>query len=144
MKSNQKGFTLIELMVVMFILATLAVVVVPKFMGETDKARTLKAQLDIKNLETALKQYYLDNASYPSTEQGLEALTKEPGGEPKPKAWRAGGYVEKGKIPKDPWGNAYVYLSPGLHEEFDIISYGADGAEGGDGKNADIDSWELQ
>jgi general secretion pathway protein G len=141
---KERGFTLIELMVVMFILATLAVVVVPRFLGETDKARRLKAELDIKNLETALKSYYLDNGFYPVTEQGLEALVKEPAGEPAPRRWRAGGYVEKGRIPEDPWGHPYVYLSPGLHGELDIISYGADGAEGGEGNDGDINSWEMQ
>jgi len=141
---KERGFTLIELMVVMFILATLAVVVVPRFLGETDKARALKVELDVKNLETALKSYYLDNGFYPTTEQGLDALVKEPGGEPKPKRWRQGGYIEKGKIPLDPWGHEYVFLSPGLHGDFDISSYGADGVEGGDGNNADLNSWEMQ
>jgi general secretion pathway protein G len=142
--SGQKGFTLIELMVVMVILATLAFVVMPKIMGETDTARQTKAAVTIANLETAIKTYYLDNGFYPTTDQGLEALVREPTTDPIPGKWREGGYLEKGKVPADPWGNEYLYLSPGLHADFDIISYGADKIEGGEGKGADIESWNLQ
>ena len=139
-----KGFTLIELMVVMAILATLAFIVVPRFMGEPEKARRLKAEVTIANMETALKTYFLDNGFYPSTDQGLEALVMEPTTDPIPGRWREGGYLEKGKVPKDPWGNDFVYLSPGIHGDFDIISYGADRIEGGEGRDADVESWNLE
>jgi general secretion pathway protein G len=139
-----KGFTLIELMVVMAILATLAFIVVPRFMDEPEKAKRLKAEVTIANLETALKTYYLDNGVYPSTEQGLEALVREPTTDPKPGRWRDGGYLEKGKVPTDPWGSDYVYLSPGNYGDFDIISYGRDKIEGGEGKGADVESWNLE
>lgn len=143
-KGQQRGFTLIELMVVMVILATLAFVVMPKIIGETETARQTKAAVTIANLETAIKTYYLDNGFYPTTDQGLEALVREPTTDPVPGKWREGGYLEKGKVPSDPWDNEYIYLSPGLHADFDIISLGADKVEGGEGKDADIESWNLQ
>ncbi|NOY87192.1 MAG: type II secretion system major pseudopilin GspG [Deltaproteobacteria bacterium] len=141
---RENGFTLIELMVVMVILATLITIVAPRFLGEPEKARHLKAEVTISNLETALKTYYLDNGFYPTTDQGLEALVREPTTDPVPGKYRDGGYLEKGKVPADPWGRDYIYLSPGLHGEFDIVSYGADGVEGGEGKDADIESWTLE
>ena len=141
---TQTGFTLIEVMVVMVILATIAVFVVPKFMDEPKRAQRVKAQVTISRLETALKTYYLDNGIYPSTDQGLEALVSEPTIDPVPTKWRKGGYLEKGKVPKDPWGNDYIYLSPGLHGEYDIISYGQDRVEGGEDWDADIESWNLE
>jgi len=140
----RSGFTLIEVMVVMVILATLAVFVVPKFMDEPKRAQRVKAQVTISNIETALKTYYLDNGYYPTTDQGLDALVVEPNTDPVPTKWRKGGYLEKGKVPKDPWGNDYIYLSPGLHGDFDIISYGLDGVEGGEGWEADVESWNLE
>jgi general secretion pathway protein G len=143
-KNRHAGFTLLELMVVMFILATLAFIVAPRFLGETEKARQVKAQVTIANLETALKTYYLDNGTYPTTDQGLEALVMEPNTDPIPGKWRKGGYLEKGNVPKDPWGNEFIYLSPGVHADFDIISYGADGIEGGEERDADIESWNLE
>jgi general secretion pathway protein G len=143
-KNKRSGFTLIELMVVMVILATLAVWVVPKFMDEPKRAKRVKAQVTISNLETALKTYYLDNGYYPTTDQGLEALVMEPNIDPVPGKWRKGGYLEKGKVPKDPWGNDYIYLSPGLHGDFDIISYALDGVEGGEDWEADVESWNLE
>jgi general secretion pathway protein G len=143
-KNTQSGFTLIELMVVMVILATLAVFVVPKFMDEPKRAQRVKVQVTISNLETALKTYYLDNGYYPTTDQGLEALVMEPNIDPVPGKWRKGGYLEKGKVPKDPWGNDYIYLSPGLHGDFDIISYALDGVEGGEDWEADVESWNLE
>ncbi len=143
-KNSQKGFSLIELMVVMVILATLAVFVVPKFMDEPKRAQRVKAQVTITNLETALKTYYLDNGYYPTTDQGLDALVVEPNIDPVPGKWRKGGYLEKGKVPLDPWGNDYIYLSPGLHGDFDIISYGLDGVEGGEDWEADVESWNLE
>jgi general secretion pathway protein G len=96
----------------------------------------------MESIETALKLYKLDNGSYPSTEQGLESLIEPPSVGELPRAWREGGYLEKGKVPKDPWGNDYVYLSPGVHGELDLMSYGADGEPGGEGKDKDINSWE--
>jgi general secretion pathway protein G len=138
------GFTLIELMVVIVILSILAVYMVPRIMGRPEQAKQLKARIDIQALETALKLYKLDNGKYPTTEQGLEALVDPPDAGPPAKGWRDGGYVEKGKIAKDPWGNDYVYLSPGTHDDYDIISYGADGEPGGEGDNADIRSWEIE
>jgi general secretion pathway protein G len=143
-KNPQSGFTLIELMVVMVILATLAVFVVPKFMDEPKRAQRVKVQVTISNLETALKTYYLDNGYYPTTDQGLEALVMEPNIDPVPGKWRKGGYLEKGKVPVDPWGNDYIYLSPGLHGDFDIISYALDGVEGGEDWEADVESWNLE
>lgn len=141
---GSRGFTLIELMVVIVILSILAVYVAPKLVGREEQAKQVKARVDIEGLETALKLYKLDNGMYPSTEQGLEALVTPPESGEIPKNWRKGGYIEKGKISKDPWGNEYIYLCPGSHEEYDIISYGADGEPGGEGKNQDIKSWELE
>ena len=143
-KNKQSGFTLIEVMVVMVILATIAVFVVPKFMDEPKRAQRVKVQITISNMETALKTYYLDNGYYPTTDQGLEALVMEPNTDPMPGKWRKGGYLEKGKVPKDPWGNDYIYLSPGIHGDFDIISYGLDGVEGGEDWEADVESWNLE
>lgn len=143
-RRGQRGFTLLELMVVMAILATLAVIVVPKFMDEPEKARRLKAEITISNLESALKTYYLDNGIYPTTEQGLEALVIEPTTDPLPGRWREGGYLDKGKVPSDPWDNDFVYISPGIHGDFDIISYGGDKVEGGEGRGADVESWNLE
>ena len=142
--NSEEGFTLLELMVVMVILATLAFIVAPRFLGEPEKAKRLKAEVTIANLETAVKTYYLDNGSYPTTDQGLEALVQKPTTDPVPDRYREGGYLEKGKVPKDPWGNDFIYLSPGLHGDFDIISYGADKIEGGEGKDADVESWNLE
>ena len=142
-RSNDRGFTLIEIMVVMVILGILAGLIIPRIMGRPEEARRLKARMDIETLETVLKLYKLDNGSYPSTEQGLQALVEPPTVGQLPRAWRKGGYLEKGRIPKDPWENDYVYLSPGLHGEFDIMSYGDDGEPGGEGKDADVNSWEL-
>jgi len=138
------GFTLIELMVVIVILGILAGLIVPRIMGRPDEARLLKAKIQIESIETALKLYKLDNGSYPGTEQGLQALVEQPASGNIPAKWREGGYLEKGKLPKDPWGNDFVYLSPGVHGEYDIVSYGADGVPGGEGKNIDINSWEIE
>ena len=141
---DDRGFTLIEIMIVIVILGILAWQVVPRIMGKPEEARRLKAKMDISSLETALKMYKLDNGVYPSTEQGLQALTEAPTIGQLPKKWREGGYMEKGKIPKDPWDDDYVYLSPGLHGDFDIMSYGSDGQPGGEGNNADINNWDLE
>jgi len=139
-----QGFTLIELMVVIVILGILAGLVAPKLMGRTDDARIAKARADIASLETALDLYKLDNKIYPDTEQGLMALVEKPDTGNVPQNWREGGYLKKGKVPKDPWGNEFVYISPGLHGDYDIICYGADGVPSGDGPSKDISSWELE
>ena len=141
---NSKGFTLLEIIVVVFILSLLAAIVAPRIMGRTDDARIAQAKIQVKNFETALKLFKLDNGFYPSTEQGLAALVEEPASGQIPQKYREGGYLEQKKVPPDPWGNAYVYLCPGLHGDYDIMSYGADGREGGDGKDADIVSWDIQ
>jgi len=144
LRKRSRGFTLIELMVVVVILGILALYVAPKIMGRPDEAKQVKAKMDIASLETALKLYRLDNGFYPSTEQGLAALVQMPQSGQIPKNWKEGGYLEKGQVPKDPWGNEFVYLSPGNHGEFDIICYGADGVAGGEGKDKDITNWEIE
>jgi general secretion pathway protein G len=140
---NPKGFTMIELMVVIVILGILAAIIAPRLVGRTDEARITKARVDITNLETALKLYKLDNGVYPTTEQGLQALVEAPETGTAPRSWREGGYLEKNRVPKDPWGNEFVYLSPGANGDFDLSSYGADGLAGGEGINADINNWEI-
>ena len=144
LKCNNQGFTLIELMVVIIILGILAMWVAPKIMSRPEEAKQVKARLDIQNLETALKLYKLDNGIYPSTEQGLTALVEMPETGVVPKKWKKGGYLEKGRVPKDPWGNDFIYLSPGLKGDFDIICYGADGVPGGEDENKDINNWEIE
>ncbi|WP_298268600.1 type II secretion system major pseudopilin GspG [Geobacter sp.] len=141
---NNRGFTLIEIMVVIAILALLAALVAPRLIGRSEDAKITDAKVQIKNLETALKLYKLDNGVYPSTEQGLAALVAKPTVGVIPKNYREEGYVESKKVPQDPWGNDFVYLSPGEHGDYDLCSYGADGVKGGEGKNADIESWNLQ
>ncbi|BBO67441.1 type II secretion system protein GspG [Desulfosarcina alkanivorans] len=141
---KDSGFTLIELMVVIVILGILAGLIVPRIMGRPEQAKQLKARMQIESISTALKLYKLDNGMYPTTEQGLQALVEQPSSGNAPTKWRKGGYLEKGKVPKDPWGNDFIYLSPGIHDDFDIIAYGADGAAGGEDKYADINSWESE
>lgn len=141
MRRGGRGFTLIELMVVIVILGILAGLIIPRIMGRPDEARQTKARIMIEGIETALKLYRLDNGLYPTTEQGLRALVEASTIQPVPRNWREGGYLEKGKVPKDPWGNDFVYLSPGTQGELDLISYGADGQPGGEGKNKDITNW---
>jgi len=131
-------------MVVIVILGILAGLIVPRIMGRPEEAKQLKAKMQIESLETTLKLYKLDNGMYPETEQGLQALIEQPETGKIPKSWREGGYLEKRKLPKDPWGNSFIFLSPGTHGEYDIISYGADGVQGGEGKNKDINSWEIE
>lgn len=143
-RSRREGFTLIELMVVVVILGILALYIAPKIMGRPDEAKQVKARMDIASLETALKLYKLDNGFYPSTEQGLDALVAKPESGRVPRNWKEGGYLEKGRVPGDPWGNAFVYLSPGNHGDFDLICYGADGVPGGEGKDRDINNWEVE
>ena len=143
-KINDRGFTLIEIMIVILILGILAWQIAPRIMGKPEEARRLKSRMDIANIETALKLYKLDNGSYPSTEQGLQALVEAPSIGQIPRKWRTGGYLEKGRVPNDPWDNEYVYLSPGLNGDFDLMSYGSDMQPGGEGKDMDINNWELE
>lgn len=138
---GQGGFTLIEILVVVVILGILASIIVPKIMKRPEEARRTKAKMDIKAIETALNLYRLDNGVYPSTEQGLDALVTKPTTGIIPKNWKEDGYLDK--VPKDPWENPFAYLSPGLHKEFDLESYGADGVDGGEGKDADVENWNL-
>lgn len=139
--SNHRGFTLIEVMVVVVILGILAGIVVPKLLDRPEEARRTKAQLQIKNIEETLALYKLDNGFFPTTEQGLAALVSKPQSGRIPGKYREGGYIKK--IPQDPWGGEYIYLSPGLHGDYDLISYGSDGESGGEGPNADVKSWEI-
>lgn len=142
--SAEAGFTLIELLVVLVIIGILAGYVGPKIMGHPEEAKRTKAAMQIQGLETALNLYKLDNGMYPSTEQGLQALVEPPTAGVLPPKWRDGGYLEKNKVPKDPWGNDFVYLSPGVHGDYDLSSYGIDGEAEGEGDNADINSWEIE
>ena len=136
------GFTLIEVMVVVIILGILAAIVVPKIMDRPDAARITKAQQDIRAIESALNLYRLDNFNYPTTDQGIAALVEKPTGFGAPKTWKSGGYLDR--LPQDPWGNEYQYLSPGTHSEIDIYSLGADGQLGGEDRNSDIGNWDLR
>lgn len=136
-----RGFTLIEIMVVVVILGILAAMVVPNIMGAPDEARAVKAKQDIRAIEGALKRYRLDNFRYPTTEQGLEALVEKPTIQPEPKNWKPGGYLDR--LPKDPWGEPYKYRNPGDHGEVDIFTYGRDARPGGEEADADIGNWNL-
>jgi len=136
---NQRGFTLIEIMVVVVILGILAALVVPRVIGRTDDARAVAAKQDVAAVMQALKLYRLDNGRYPSTEQGLQALFVKPQNAPVPGNWKQ--YLDK--LPKDPWGNVYQYLNPGVRGEIDVFSLGADAQPGGGGADADIGSWDL-
>ena len=137
----ESGFTLIEVMVVVIILSILAAVVIPRIMDRPDEARVVKAKQDIRALEAALNLYKLDNYTYPTTDQGLESLVRKPTSLPEPRNWKPGGYVDR--LPKDPWGNDYQYLSPGQNGAIDLYSLGADGQLGGDGTGADVANWDL-
>ena len=139
-KFPPRGFTLIEVMVVIVILGVLAAVIVPNVIGRPDEARAVAAKQDIGTIVQALKLYRLDNQRYPTTEQGLQALVKAPTSPAAPN-WKVGGYLER--LPSDPWGKPYLYLAPGIKGEVDVFSYGADGQQGGTGKDADIGSWDL-
>lgn len=139
---QMKGFTLIEVMVVVVILGILAALVVPKIMSRPDDARLAKARQDIRTVEAALNLYKLDNYVYPTTDQGLEALVTKPTIPPEPRQWKQGGYLDR--LPQDPWGRNYLYLQPGQRGEIDIYSLGADGQQGGEGTNADLGNWNLK
>jgi general secretion pathway protein G len=140
---NQHGFTLIEVLVVLIILGLLIGIVGPKVIGHSDEAKVKTARIQIEGLSSALKMYKLDNGKYPSTEQGLEALVTQPQTGDIPRKWRKGGYLE-GKVPQDPWGGEYLYLYPGAHGDFDIMSYGADGVAGGEDYDKDVTNWESE
>lgn len=143
MKFARRGFTLIELLVVLVILSLLAGLVLPRMMGRTEDARRQTAEVQIRSLENALALYYADNGFYPTTEQTLKALVAKPAGEPQPPRWK-GPYLEKGILPQDPWGHDFIYLSPGVKlPEFDLVSYGKDGVQGGEGEFADIENWNI-
>jgi general secretion pathway protein G len=143
-RSNEKGFTLIEIMVVVIILGILASIVAVKYSGQAEKAKQTQAAVQMKTFETALELYKLENGMYPSTEQGLQALVEAPTVGVLPKKWRTGGYLAKKKVPTDPWQNEYIYLSPGTHGDFDIASYGSDGQPAGEGEAADINNWDVE
>lgn len=137
----QKGFTLIEIMVVVVIISVLIGLVAPNILGRVDEARVTAAQADIGTIEQALEMYKLDNFRYPTTDQGLQALIEKPTSSPEPKKWRPDGYIKK-SLPTDPWGNQYQYLSPGVAGSFDLYSFGADGQEGGEAYDSDIGNWQ--
>lgn len=137
---SRAGFTLIEIMVVIVILGLLAALVVPKLIGRTEEAKKTQTRVQIKSLQQALELFKLDNGFYPSIDQGLDSLVRMPEAGRAPKNYRKGGYIDR--VPKDPWGNPFVYVSPGLRGDYDISSYGADGVQGGEGEDADINSWD--
>jgi general secretion pathway protein G len=143
-RNPRAGFTLLEVLVVVLILGLLMTVVATNLLGRADEAKVTLAQTQIRQLEQALEMYRLDNGRYPSSEQGLEALVREPSGEPRPKRYPAGGYVKRDAI-QDPWASPYQYRVPGQHNthSFDLLSYGADGSEGGEGSSADIGNWDV-
>ncbi|MBD3655584.1 MULTISPECIES: type II secretion system major pseudopilin GspG [Marinobacter] len=138
-KGTQRGFTLIEIMVVMVILGLLVAIVAPNIMGRSDQAKVTVAETQLSNIANALDLYRLDNSHYPSTQQGLEALVQQPSGTPEPKNWNPDGYLKS--VPEDPWGAPYQYVSPGTEGPYDLYSFGSDGQEGGDGDAADISVW---
>ncbi len=135
-RDSQRGFTLIEIMVVVIIIGVLTALIAPNIIGQSDTARITAAQADIRTISMSLDLYKLDNFNYPTTDQGLEALVTKPTGTPEPKNWKQGGYLPK--LPEDPWGNPYVYISPGVDGPYDLYSMGADGQEGGTENAADI------
>ncbi|MGL4626557.1 MAG: type II secretion system major pseudopilin GspG [Plesiomonas shigelloides] len=141
-RAPQAGFTLLEVMVVIVILGVLASLVVPNLLGNKERADQQKVVSDLTALENSLDMYKLDNGQYPSTQQGLQALVSKPDGEPQPRRYREDGYIKR--LPTDPWGNEYQYLSPGEHGQVDIYSLGADGVEGGEGNGLDIGNWNMQ
>lgn len=140
-RQSQRGFTLIEIMVVVVILGILAALVVPQIISRPDEARVAKARQDIRAVESALKLYRLDNFQYPSTEQGLAALVNKPSTQPEPRNWKSGGYLDR--LPKDPWGDIYHYRNPGEHSEIDVYTLGRDGRPGGEKTDADIGNWAM-
>jgi general secretion pathway protein G len=143
--NNKKGFTLIEIMVVVIILGLLAGIVLPKILGREEEAKVSAAKVQIKAFESALDGFKLDNGFYPTTDQGLSALIKKPEVGRIPDKWKEGGYLKPARVPKDPWGKDYLYFAPGNEgREYEIVSYGPDGEQGGEGKSADIESWKIE
>ncbi|QHG66718.1 type II secretion system major pseudopilin GspG [Pseudomonas putida] len=140
-RNRQRGFTLMEIMVVIFIIGLLIAVVAPSVLGNQDKAMKQKVMADLATLEQALDMYRLDNLRFPSNEQGLAALVKKPTQDPLPRSWRSDGYVRR--LPEDPWGTPYQYRMPGEHGRVDVYSLGADGVPGGEGQDADLGNWAL-
>lgn len=140
--ARHSGFTLIEIMVVMVILGLLVAIVAPNLMGRSDQARVTVAKTQMKQVSNALDLYKLDNNRYPTTEQGLAALVERPTGSPEPRNWNPEGYMPS--LPRDPWDNPYDYSSPGMSGPYDLISYGADGREGGENDDADLNVWEIK
>lgn len=141
-RNTERGFTLIEIMVVLVILGLLVAIVGPNILGRGDQARVTAAEAQLSNISSALDLYRLDNSHYPSTQQGLEALESKPSGSPEPRNWNPDGYMSP--VPQDPWGNEYQYVSPGTQGPYDLYSFGADGQEGGDGDAADISAWDVK
>jgi general secretion pathway protein G len=141
-RTTSRGFTLIEIMVVMVILGLLVAIVAPNIMGRSDQAKVTIAATQLKNIQSALDLYRLDNSQYPSTQQGLEALVSKPSGSPEPKNWNPDGYLKS--VPEDPWGAQFQYISPGSEGPYDLYSYGSDGREGGEGDAADISVWQAK
>ena len=143
--NNKRGFTLIEIMVVVIILGLLAGIVLPKILGREEEAKVSAAKVQIKSMESALDGFKLDNGFYPATDQGLSALIRKPEVGRIPDKWKDGGYLKPARIPKDPWGKDFLYFAPGNEgREYEIVSYGPDNEQGGEGKNADIESWKIQ
>ena len=141
-RPRDAGFSLLELMVVVVIMSILALVILPRIIDRPDQARIARVQSDLATISSALKLYRLDNFRYPTTEQGLKALVSRPSSEPIPRNWAKSGYIDR--LPKDPWGGEYQYLSPGVHGEFDVFTLGADGIAGGSDMNADLGTWTLE
>lgn len=140
--TRQRGFTLIEIMVVMVILGLLVAIVAPNIMGRSDQAKVTVAKTQMSNIANALDLYRLDNGHYPSTQQGLEALVSKPSGNPEPRNWNPDGYLKN--VPQDPWNSEYQYISPGAERPYNLYSYGSDGREGGEGDAADLSVWDVQ
>ncbi len=139
-RRREHGFTLIEIMVVVIIIGLLAAIVAPQVIGRVDDAQIEKARADIRNIDSAMKFYRLDNFAYPTSEQGIEALVNKPN-DPSVRNWKEGGYLDR--LPKDPWGNPYLYLNPGNNAEIDIYTLGRDGRPGGEGVDADLGNWNI-
>lgn len=143
MRSKRRaGFTLVEIMVVVVIIGLLAALIGPRVLGQSETAKIKATQVQISQLTQALELYHLDNGFFPTTDQGLNALLEKPSSQPEPKNYARGGYLQKKKLPADGWGNEFIYICPGEHGDFDIISYGSDGKQGGEGAAADINNWD--